>query len=612
MKKRVQHLLSVLLVLCMAFALYSLPVSAAEAASAETGTKDSPWNISAEEETDNVSAWYEGSEQDGYTLFISGEGRMTASFRSDAPPWKSIKSNIASVEIEEGVTNVGAYAFNFCKALKTVSLPDSLSEIGTYAFHSTSVKHLTIPANVQTIGRMIANPTTYYEVLGSPESVNDHAFNTSLVSVPDQATAEALNAKTNVSAIIVLNGGVYGESDEDLANLSYGLIAPVKEDCAFSGWYQNADCSGQPLSTDRNGRTTTNINNIYYAKWEDAPESTPTPEPSGTPSEAHQEVSAPANAESVKDAITLPDGYTLQESDSATTLIPGGFVTVTATSEDGSIITYRISKDPELIIENNNEYEIAPDQKPIKYHEITKDGELVIKSTGALDRLQEVKVDDQVVAKSNYTLKSGSTILTFKKDYLDTLPVGDHDIELTYEVGKVEVLLKVTESAAPTDTPVATPTPEPSGTTTAAPTQEPSGTPTAAPTQEPSGIPTAAPTQVPSDSDTATPSPIPSQMPSDNAPPTDSGDINDQADSQDSVPSEAETSDQSTAVHSPKTGDSGGDEISPNGTAETQNRNGRWFLFIAIAVAVVLLGTYITVLICRKHDNDNDEGRKER
>jgi len=286
MKKRVQHLLSALLTLCMAFTLYSLPASATEAAPAGAGTKDSPWDISAEAGTDNVSAWYEGSEENGYTLIVSGEGRMTASFRSVDPPWKSIKSNIVSVEIQNGVTNVGAYAFNFCKALKSVSLPDSLTEIGTYAFHSTGVKHLTVPVNVAVIGRMIANPTTYYEVLGNPEDVNNHAFSTSLVSVPDQETAEALNACTNVSAIIVLDGGVYGETDEDLANLSYELIAPVKADSYFSGWYRNADFSGQRLSTDRNGRTTTNINNIYYTKWSDTPEESPSPVPSDTPEES--------------------------------------------------------------------------------------------------------------------------------------------------------------------------------------------------------------------------------------------------------------------------------------------------------------------------------------
>lgn len=279
MKRRVKCMLSLLLVQCMAFIF---PVVSAQAA--EPGTKDAPWDISAVAEIDHVKAWLEGSEQEGYTLYIEGEGRMTDTFRTIDPPWKSVKSNIIAVKIGEGVTNVGAYAFNFCRGLTSVSLPESLTEIGTYAFHSTRVKRLVIPASVNTIGRMIANPTTYYEVLGSPSTVNNHAFSTSLVSVADQAVAEALNPQTDVLAIIVLNGGIYGETDDDLANLSYGLIAPKKEGFTFEGWYQSADFAGQRCLEDSRGRTAVNINHIYYAKWAETivtptPEATPSPEP---------------------------------------------------------------------------------------------------------------------------------------------------------------------------------------------------------------------------------------------------------------------------------------------------------------------------------------------
>lgn len=279
MKRRVKCMLSLLLVQCMAFIF---PVVSAQAA--EPGTKDAPWDISAVAGIDHVKAWLEGSEQEGYTLYIEGEGRMTDTFRTIDPPWKSVKSNIAAVKIGEGITNVGAYAFNFCKSLTSVSLPESLTEIGTYAFHSTRVKRLVIPAAVNTIGRMIANPTTYYEVLGSPAVVNNHAFSTSLVSVADQAAAEALNPQTDVLAIIVLNGGIYGETDDDLANLSYGLIAPKKEGFTFEGWYQSADFAGQRCLEDSRGRTAVNINHIYYAKWaETTVTPTPSPEPTPTP-----------------------------------------------------------------------------------------------------------------------------------------------------------------------------------------------------------------------------------------------------------------------------------------------------------------------------------------
>ena len=290
MKRRVKCMLSLLLVLCM---VLIFPVVPAQAAGA--GTKDAPWDISEAAGTDNVKAWLEGSEQEGYTLYVAGEGRMTATFRTIDPPWKSVKSNITAVEIGEGVVNVGAYAFNFCRGLTSVSLPESLTEIGTYAFHSTGVKRLVIPAAVNTIGRMIANPTTYYEVLGSPSTVNNHAFSTSLVSVVDQVAAEALNPQTDVLAIIVLNGGIYGETDSDLANLSYGLIAPKKEGFTFEGWYQSADFTGLRCAQDDRGRTVVNINHIYYAKWEETVVTpTPSPSPEATPSPEPTDIVTPS------------------------------------------------------------------------------------------------------------------------------------------------------------------------------------------------------------------------------------------------------------------------------------------------------------------------------
>ncbi|MDE7326522.1 MAG: leucine-rich repeat protein [Lachnospiraceae bacterium] len=283
MKQRVKHLLSALLVLCIILIYTSVPTWAANADS--EGTENAPWDISDDAGNGSVKAWFLGSGSEGYTLYIAGEGRMTETFRTIDPPWKSIKNHITSVVIGEGVENVGAYAFNFCRALTHVTLPESLTEIGTYAFHSTGVKRLVIPAAVDRIGRMIANPTTYFEVLGNPSTVDNHAFSTSLVSVTDQAVAEALNPKTDVLAIIVLNGGVYGETDLELENLSYGLIAPKLEGAAFEGWYQSADFSGQRCAQDERGRTAVNINHIYYAKWgEEVPILTPTPTPDTEPS----------------------------------------------------------------------------------------------------------------------------------------------------------------------------------------------------------------------------------------------------------------------------------------------------------------------------------------
>jgi len=58
-----------------------------------------------------------------------------------------------------------------------------------------------------------------------------------------------------------------------------------------------------------------------------------------------------------------------------------------------------------------------------------------IHCTGELNKLTEVKMDSQKVDEANYTLKEGSTIVTFKESYLETLSVGEHTVTLVYQDG---------------------------------------------------------------------------------------------------------------------------------------------------------------------------------
>lgn len=71
-------------------------------------------------------------------------------------------------------------------------------------------------------------------------------------------------------------------------------------------------------------------------------------------------------------------------------------------------------------------------------HELSTDGTLSITCDGALDKLTGIYVDDKLVDATNYTLKSGSTILTFKADYLNTLSVGTHKVKFQYSDGSAE------------------------------------------------------------------------------------------------------------------------------------------------------------------------------
>lgn len=79
-------------------------------------------------------------------------------------------------------------------------------------------------------------------------------------------------------------------------------------------------------------------------------------------------------------------------------------------------------------------------------HQNKDNNEITIKSNGKFDKFQGIKVDENLVDKSNYTAKSGSTIVTLKADYLNTLSIGKHKIAFVYDDGEVETEFVIAES----------------------------------------------------------------------------------------------------------------------------------------------------------------------
>ena len=75
---------------------------------------------------------------------------------------------------------------------------------------------------------------------------------------------------------------------------------------------------------------------------------------------------------------------------------------------------------------------------------IGSSGGATIKCSGALEDFVSVAVDGVVVDLSNYTLKKGSTILTFTSTFMDTLSKGEHKITMNYTYGSIDMALKVT------------------------------------------------------------------------------------------------------------------------------------------------------------------------
>ncbi len=104
--------LTLVLILGITFAL-DLPVSAATSGTTGSCT----WQIS------------------GTILTISGNGPMADYSDTNLPPWLESAPYITAIDVREGVTSVGSYAFIYCTEVNSVLLPSySLTRIGDGAF----------------------------------------------------------------------------------------------------------------------------------------------------------------------------------------------------------------------------------------------------------------------------------------------------------------------------------------------------------------------------------------------------------------------------------------------------------------------------------------------
>ena len=92
---------------------------------------------------------------DSGSLMITGIGDMkdydcVTYWGGEVSPWPH--DLVRHVTICNGISSIGSYAFYGCCHLSDVSLPDSLTRIGDYAFTASSLSHINIPWSVKSIG----------------------------------------------------------------------------------------------------------------------------------------------------------------------------------------------------------------------------------------------------------------------------------------------------------------------------------------------------------------------------------------------------------------------------------------------------------------------------
>ena len=71
------------------------------------------------------------------------------------------------------------------------------------------------------------------------------------------------------------------------------------------------------------------------------------------------------------------------------------------------------------------------------------DDTLTFRASGSIDKFTGVKIDDTLVDAKNYTAVSGSTIISLKADYVNTLSVGKHTITVLYTDGECKTNFEI-------------------------------------------------------------------------------------------------------------------------------------------------------------------------
>ena len=88
-----------------------------------------------------------------YTLTISGSGTVMENYKmTSLPPWMDLHLNVTQIVLPDSLTNIGDYAFIETN-ISSIKLPESLTSIGSSAFNiCRSLSSIEIPASVTSIG----------------------------------------------------------------------------------------------------------------------------------------------------------------------------------------------------------------------------------------------------------------------------------------------------------------------------------------------------------------------------------------------------------------------------------------------------------------------------
>ena len=278
-------------------------------------------------------------------------------------------------------------------------------------FISDNSKYETANASGQVVLKLKAETTTEAPMITTPpQSVS--------VKVGETATFTVVAAGTDLRYQWRVNKNDNAEFVDIVgANSESYTLNAVSKDC--NGYQYQCVVSNQSGSVTSASVILTVTEN---STPEPDPNPTPNPEPEPTPTPTPEPSPTPTPNPTPEATTPTPDS-------APATSTPAASTTAAPAASAPAQVTYDILDGAGSSWTQNT------------------DGSLAIRGSGEISKFREVKVDGVTVDPVNYTVTEGSTIITFKPEYLKSLSAGNHSFELVWTDGTAATNFTVAENA---------------------------------------------------------------------------------------------------------------------------------------------------------------------
>ena len=139
-------------------------------------------------------------------------------------------SGVTTLIIPYGVTEIGADAFQNCKDLHAVSLPQTLKKIGRWAFHGSGVTNFHIPDSLKEVGdQAFGEPGRYINIYGGDPEMREKIKSDNRYQGYDETTGTGSSGSSVGAAIMI-----HHDPDKPFDHI-YHSVATVPPTCTTPG-----------------------------------------------------------------------------------------------------------------------------------------------------------------------------------------------------------------------------------------------------------------------------------------------------------------------------------------------------------------------------------------